>query len=162
MVNIEEIQDQVELALMRAGEHKVARRYVLYREERAKLRAEKDAKAKKKGKKAETIIHVKTATGELKPLAENRLRALINEAVEGLAGVSAEQVLQATMRNLYDGISEKEVATALIISTRVLIDREPNYTYVTARMLLDSLRREAWSFIEGQPPAPTHHEMAEL
>ena len=162
MVNIEEIQDQVELALMRAGEHKVARRYVLYREERAKLRAEKDAKAKKKGKKTETIIHVKTATGELKPLAENRLRALINEAVEGLAGVSAEQVLQATMRNLYDGISEKEVATALIISTRVLIDREPNYTYVTARMLMDSLRREALSFIEGQATEATQHEMAEL
>jgi ribonucleoside-diphosphate reductase alpha chain len=162
MVNIEEIQDQVELALMRAGEHKVARRYVLYREERAKLRAEKDAKAKKKGKKTETIIHVKTASGELKPLGENRLRALINEAVEGLAGVSAEQVLQATMRNLYDGISEKEVATALIISTRVLIDREPNYTYVTARMLMDSLRREALSFIEGQVTEATQHEMVEL
>jgi ribonucleoside-diphosphate reductase alpha chain len=162
MVNIEEIQDQVELALMRAGEHKVARRYVLYREERAKLRAEKDAKAKKKGKKTDTIIHVKTASGELKPLGENRLRALINEAVEGLAGVSAEQVLQATMRNLYDGISEKEVATALIISTRVLIDREPNYTYVTARMLMDSLRREALSFIEGQVTEATQHEMVEL
>ncbi|MDQ5768571.1 ribonucleoside-diphosphate reductase subunit alpha [Thiothrix subterranea] len=162
MVHIEDIQDQVELALMRAGEHKVARSYVLYRAERARLRAEKDAKSKKKGKKSENVIHVKSATGDLKPLDEERLRKIIAEAVEGLEGVSAEQVMTATMRNLYDGISEKEVATALIISTRVMIDREPNYSQAAARMLMDSLRREALSFLEGQHTEATQHEMVEL
>lgn len=162
MVHIEDIQDQVELALMRAGEHKVARSYVLYRAERARLRAEKDAKSKKKGKKSENVIHVKSATGDLKPLDEERLRKIIAEAVDGLEGVSAEQVMTATMRNLYDGISEKEVATALIISTRVMIDREPNYSQAAARMLMDSLRREALSFLEGQHTEATQHEMVEL
>ena len=163
MLHIEDIQDQVELAMMRAGEHKVARSYVLYREDRARLRAEKDAK-KKKGKKQEVahVIQVKTASGESKPLDEERLRKIVAEAVEGLAGVSATQVMSATLRNLYDGISEKEVATALIISTRVLIDREPNYSYATARMLMDSLRREALSFLEGQPTEATQVEMASL
>ncbi|OQX15293.1 MAG: ribonucleoside-diphosphate reductase subunit alpha [Thiothrix lacustris] len=162
MVHIEDIQDQVELALMRAGEHKVARSYVLYRAERARLRAEKESKTKKKGKKVDSIIHVKTASGDLKPLDEERLRKIIAEAVDGLEGVSAEQVMTATMRNLYDGISEKEVATALIISTRVMIDREPNYSQAAARMLMDSLRREALSFIEGQHTEATQQEMIAL
>jgi ribonucleoside-diphosphate reductase alpha chain len=162
MVHIEDIQDQVELALMRAGEHKVARSYVLYRAERARLRAEKDAKSKKKGKKAENVIHVKMDSGDLKPLDEERLRKIVAEAVDGLEGVSAEQVMTATMRNLYDGISEKEVATALVISTRVMIDREPNYSQAAARMLMDSLRREALSFLEGQHTEATQHEMIEL
>ncbi|EIJ35309.1 ribonucleoside-diphosphate reductase, alpha subunit [Thiothrix nivea DSM 5205] len=162
LVHIEDIQDQVELALMRAGEHKVARSYVLYRAERARLRAEKEAKAKKKGKKSENLIHVKTASGDLKPLDEDRLRRIVVEAVEGLEGVNAEQVLNAAMRNLYDGISEKEVATALVISTRVLIDRDPNYSHVAARMLLDSLRREVLSFLEGQPTEATQVEMVAL
>ncbi|QTR45291.1 ribonucleoside-diphosphate reductase subunit alpha [Thiothrix litoralis] len=162
MVHIEDIQDQVELALMRAGEHKVARSYVLYRAERARLRAEKDAKNKKKGKKAENVIHVKMASGDLKPLDEDRLRKIVAEAMDGLEGVSAEQVMTATMRNLYDGISEKEVATALVISTRVMIDREPNYSQAAARMLMDSLRREALSFLEGQHTEATQHEMIAL
>ncbi len=162
MVHIEDIQDQVELALMRAGEHKVARSYVLYRAERARLRAEKDAKNKKKGKKAENVIHVKMASGDLKPLDEERLRKIVAEAMDGLEGVSAEQVMTATMRNLYDGISEKEVATALVISTRVMIDREPNYSQAAARMLMDSLRREALSFLEGQHTEATQHEMVAL
>ena len=162
MVHIEDIQDQVELALMRAGEHKVARSYVLYRAERARLRAEKEAKAKKKGKQPEHLIHVKTANGDLKVLDEERLRKIVAESVEGLEGVDASQVLTAAMRNLYDGISEKEVATALVISTRVLIDRDPNYSHVAARMLMDSLRREVLSFIEGQPTEATQVEMAGL
>ncbi|WP_298609548.1 ribonucleoside-diphosphate reductase subunit alpha [uncultured Thiothrix sp.] len=159
MIHIEDIQDQVELALMRAGEHKVARSYVLYREERAKLRAKKDKKGKSK---ADLAIKVKTETGELHPLDEERLHKIIAEAVEGLEGVDATQVTQGALRNLYDGISEKEVATALIISTRVLIDHHPNYSQVAARMLLDSLRRESLSFLEGQTTEATQQEMQAL
>ena len=159
MIHIEDVQDQVELALMRAGEHKVARSYVLYREERAKLRAKKDKKGKSK---ADLAIHVKLDNGELRPLDEERLHKIIAESVEGLEGVDAAQVTQGALRNLYDGISEKEVATALIISTRVLIDHHPNYSQVAARMLMDSLRREVLSFLEGQNTEATQQEMQGL
>lgn len=159
MMHIEDIQDQVELALMRAGEHKVARSYVLYREERAKLRAKKDKKGKAK---ADLAIKVKLENGELRPLDEERLHKIIAESVEGLEGVDAAQVTQGALRNLYDGISEKEVATALIISTRVLIDHHPNYSQVAARMLMDSLRREVLSFLEGQNTEATQQEMQSL
>lgn len=159
MIHIEDIQDQVELALMRAGEHKVARSYVLYREERAKLRAKKDKKSKSK---ADLAIHVKLDNGELRPLDEERLHKIIAESVEGLEGVDAAQVTQGALRNLYDGISEKEVATALIMSTRVLIDHHPNYSQVAARMLMDSLRREVLSFLEGQTTDATQQEVQGL
>lgn len=159
MIHIEDIQDQVELALMRAGEHKVARSYVLYREERAKLRAKKDKKGKSK---ADLAIHVKLDNGELRPLDEERLHKIIAESVEGLEGVDAAQVTQGALRNLYDGISEKEVATALIMSTRVLIDHHPNYSQVAARMLMDSLRREVLSFLEGQTTDATQQEVQGL
>lgn len=161
-IHIEDIQDQVELAMMRAGEHKVARSYVLYREERSRLRAEKEAKARKGKKKTETTIKVKYANGELRPLDEERLKRLIAEAVAGLEGVNAEQVYKDALRNLYDGITEKEVATALIISTRILIDRDPNYTYVASRMLLDTLRREALTLLEGVHIEATQAEMHTL
>lgn len=161
-IHIEDIQDQVELAMMRAGEHKVARSYVLYREERSRLRAEKEAKARKGKKKTETTIKVKYANGELRPLDEERLKRLIAEAVASLEGVNAEQVYKDALRNLYDGITEKEVATALIISTRILIDRDPNYTYVASRMLLDTLRREALTLLEGNPTEATQAEMQTL
>ncbi|PIE00281.1 MAG: ribonucleoside-diphosphate reductase subunit alpha [Thiothrix nivea] len=160
MLHIEDIQDQVELALMRAGEHKVARSYVLYREERSRLRAKKEKKNKKKSDALQ--IHVKTSDGSSVPLDEERLHQIIAEAVAGLEGVSAEQVTQAAMRNLYDGISEEEVATALIISTRVLIDSDPNYSQVAARMLLDSLRREVLTFLNGRQTEATQQEMVDL
>lgn len=159
MIHIEDVQDQVELALMRAGEHKVARSYVLYRDERAKLRAKKDKKGKSK---ADLAIKVKMENGELRPLDEERLNKVIAEAVSGLEGVDAAQVTQGALRNLYDGISEKEVATALIISTRVLIDHHPNYSQAAARMLMDSLRREVLSFLEGQNTEATQQEMTGL
>ncbi len=161
MIHIEDVQDQVELALMRAGEHKIARSYVLYREERSRLRAKKDRKGGKR-KLPETVINVKMDNGELRPLDEERLHKIIAEAVEGLEGVDAEQVTLTAMRNLYDGISEREVETALVISTRVLIDHDPNYSQVAARMLMDALRREVLTFLEGQPTEATQAEMAGL
>ncbi|CAA6820837.1 MAG: Ribonucleotide reductase of class Ia (aerobic), alpha subunit (EC, partial [uncultured Thiotrichaceae bacterium] len=160
MLHIEDIQDQVELALMRTGEHKIARSYVLYREERSKLRAKKDKKNKKKTDALQ--ISVKMPDGSSVPLNEERLHQVIAEAVAGLDGVSAEVVTNTAMRNLYDGISEEEVATALLISTRVLIDNDPNYSQVAARMLLDSLRREVLTFLSGRHTEATHQEMTDL
>nr|HPQ95433.1 ribonucleoside-diphosphate reductase subunit alpha [Thiolinea sp.] len=153
-----DIQDQVELALMRAGEHKIARSYVLYREERARLRAKKE---KRGGRRRAAAINVRMDNGELRPLDEERLHKIIAESVADLAGVDAEAVTQTALRNLYEGITEKEVATALVISTRILIDQDPNYSQVAARMLMDSLRREALSFLNGQPTEATQAEMTQ-
>src|SRR5437764_5590549 len=133
--HIEDIQDQVELALMRSGEHDVARAYVLYREERAKVRL-----AEKAGKK-EPGLHV-VENGARKLLEPQALRALVQAACEGLAQASAEAILQATLRDLYDGVPMEEVRKSAVMAARALIEKDPAYSYVTARLLLHDIRLE--------------------
>lgn len=157
-LHIEDIQDQVELALMRAGEQKVARDYVLYRERQAAKREAESAA--KKPKKAESGLNVTAADGSRRPLDEARLRKVIGEACAGIDNVDEALVLKDTLRNLFDGIAEKDVGQAMAMSARVLIEREPNYTYVAARLLLDTLRSEALSFIAGLPDSATAEQMS--
>ncbi|WP_349617368.1 ribonucleoside-diphosphate reductase subunit alpha [Azotobacter salinestris] len=158
-IHIEEIQDQVELALMRAGEHKVARDYVIYREARAQER--KRAAAVQEVAQPHPSIRVARADGVLVPLDMGRLDTIIREACEGLAEVDAALIQKETLKNLYDGVAEKDVNTALVMTARTLVEREPNYSYVTARLLMDTLRAEALGFL-GVTESATHHEMADL
>jgi ribonucleoside-diphosphate reductase alpha chain len=115
-LHIEEIQDQVELALMRGGHHKVARAYVLYREERARARQEQVAASAT----APTgpRIHIRAADGSQQPLDLARLSRLIDEACAGLADVASRPVFDETLRNLYDGITTEEFALASIMAAR--------------------------------------------
>ena len=160
IVHIEDIQDQVELALMRSGERKVARAYVLYREERAHLRAEKAEKTKPKKASKKDVLHVTTSNGDTKPLDINRLRKIIAEAVSGLDGVDQDTVLKEALRNLFDGIPEEDVGSALVMATRVNIEKHPNYSMVAARLLLDNLRHESLTYLNGRPSEATQAEMA--
>ena len=138
--HIEDIQDQVELALMRAGEHEVARAYVLYREERARERRQQAVA----GTPAEVpVIKVSHLNGSQRALDMARLRAVIEEACSGLGtAVSIDAILGNTVKNLYDGISEDELFQAPILASRVLIERDPAYAYASARLLLDRVRWE--------------------
>jgi ribonucleoside-diphosphate reductase alpha chain len=137
--HIEDIQDQVELALMRAGEHQVARSYVLYREERARERAKRAQEAIESRAPA---IHVMVG-GAKEPLDTAKLEALIVSACEGLgADVNAKKIFDATLRDLYDGVPIEEVFKCAILAARMLIEQDPDYTYVTARLLLHTIRRE--------------------
>ncbi|MGH8647866.1 MAG: ATP cone domain-containing protein, partial [Burkholderiales bacterium] len=140
--HIEDIQDQVELALMRSGEHNVARAYVLYREERAKERA-RERETQDPARRAQpAAVNVKEG-GRVRPLDFDRITALVREACEGLGReVAAEPVLAAMRRDLYDGVPMEEVRKSLTLAARALIEQDPGYSYVTARLLLHSLRLE--------------------
>ena len=157
-IHIEEIQDQVELALMRAGEQKVARDYVIYREAQASKRK---ASAGSEIAQPHPSIRITNAAGEVQPLDMGRLQTIIREACEGLAEVDGSLIERETLKNLYDGVAEKDVNTALVMTARTLVEREPNYSYVTARLLMDNIRAEALSFLDITTSA-THHEMADL
>jgi ribonucleoside-diphosphate reductase alpha chain len=93
-VHIEDIQDQVELALMRSGEHKVARAYVLYREEQARKRAEEAAA--QATEVSDSLVNVTLADGSTRPLDIQRLRRLVDEACAGLEAVTVESILDDT------------------------------------------------------------------
>jgi ribonucleoside-diphosphate reductase alpha chain len=153
VIHIEFIQDQVELALMRSGEHEVARRYVLYREARAQERAKQsgDVEAVARPKLSMTLPN-----GTTRPLDYDRLRTVIEESCAGLGkAVSEQTIFDGTVGNLYDGVPEEEVFTSAILSARALIERDPDYSYATARLLLDQIRRE----VIGEPV--THAQMKE-
>ncbi|MDH3538005.1 MAG: ATP cone domain-containing protein, partial [Gammaproteobacteria bacterium] len=160
--HIEDIQDQVELALMRNGEQKIARAYVLYREQRANARAQHKQEPGAQVQDDEPIeLSVKLGDGCIVPLDNLRLRTVIDEACDGLESVSAERVYDETMKNLFDGVPLKDVSPTAVMSARGLIDHEPEYSNVAARLLLDELRTESLTFIDDGAPAATFAQMAE-
>jgi len=135
-VHIEDIQDQVELALMRAEEQKVARAYVLYREAHAQERASLAPV------EAHPTLTVKKANGEVAPLDLGLMKVQVERASQELEGIDGESLVEGALRNLYDGIAEEEVLSALIMTARGRIEQEPDYSAVTARLLLEQLRLE--------------------
>ena len=136
--HIEDVQDQVELGLMRGGHHEIARAYVLYRERRTQERAKQVAEVAP----AAPVLHVLEG-GQRVALDLNQLRARIETACAGLgADVKAEPILAETMRNLYDGVPLDEVYKASILAARTLIEKDPDYTYATARLLFHTISRE--------------------
>ena len=145
VVHIEDIQDQVELELMRSGEHKVARAYVLYREQQAARRAAEQAAQETP---AEPRLYVLMSDGERRPLDENALRARIRHACDGLEDVDPDRLLEESLRNVFDGISEKDLGIALVMAARARIEQEPDYSRVAARLLLDNIRIEARDFLQ--------------
>lgn len=145
-IHIEEIQDQVELALMRSGEQQVARNYVIYREKRAEKRAEERA-AKGETANYHHAIQVTTANGELEPLNLDKLTKTVADASTGLDNVSVEAIVDETVKNLYNGVKVSDISTTLMMAARTRIEQEPNYTYVTARLLAKELKSKATDFL---------------
>ncbi|MBW0169284.1 MAG: ribonucleoside-diphosphate reductase subunit alpha [Hydrogenophaga sp.] len=136
--HIEDVQDQVELGLMRSGHHEVARAYVLYRERRTQERAHQAEVAQP----SEPVLHVIDG-GQRVPLDLQRLQSLINAACSGLGkDVKADPIVAETKRNLYDGVPIEEVYKASILAARTLIEKDPDYTYATARLLLHTIVKE--------------------
>ena len=154
-LHIEEIQDQVELQLMRSEEYIVARKYILYREERA---SERTKDTSQQTSVEAPAISVTKKDGTKVPLDINRLAAVVNHACEGLEDVSADSILEESIKNLYDGVSISDMKSALVMSARTKVEQEPNYSYVTARILLDELRSEALSFLDVAEES-SHPEM---
>ncbi len=161
--HIEDIQDQVELALMRGGHQRIARSYVIYREEHARAREQQqhdtavsiDAELENSISK----IQVTMSDGSQQPLDIQRLQAIIGEACNGLNSVDPALILHDTERNLFDAVPEKDVARMLVMSARTLIEKQPEYSYAAARLLLDDMRTEALSFVYHKPTHATHGEM---
>ncbi|MBP6903397.1 MAG: ribonucleoside-diphosphate reductase subunit alpha [Burkholderiaceae bacterium] len=136
--HIEDVQDQVELGLMRGSHHEVARAYVLYRERRSQERARQSQPAQP----AEPMLEV-VDRGQRVPLDVAALRALVESSCAGLGvDVKPEPILAETRRNLYDGVPIDEVYKAAILAARTLIEKEPAYSRATARLLLHTIRRE--------------------
>ncbi|XZU16096.1 ribonucleoside-diphosphate reductase subunit alpha [Acinetobacter baumannii] len=151
-IHIEEIQDQVELALMRTGEHKVARAYVIYRDQRASARKDTNSNH-------HPTLQVTDANGQLQPLDLSALQATVNRAAEGLEGIDVQAIIDETVKNLYNGVKESDIATTMMMATRTRIEQEPNYTYVTARLLRDELVSTGLAFLGLPADTPENNAL---
>lgn len=150
-LNIEEIQDQVELQLMRFGHYAVARRYIVYREERAK------ARQSKREDSGDQPIVITLKDGRREELNVDKLKATLDRACSGLNGCSPEAVYKDARGMLYNLIQEAEVDRALILAARTHIEREPNYSKATARLLLDNIYREVLGVDSGDENLGAFH-----
>ncbi|WP_137174823.1 ribonucleoside-diphosphate reductase subunit alpha [Massilia sp. HP4] len=141
--HIEDVQDQVELSLMRSGEHDVAREYVLYRAKRMdERRAAKEAQGG--APVAAPQIHVVDG-GARRLLDINDVHALVNAACSGLEKhVDADAIVAETLKNLYDGVPVEELYKSAILAARALMEKDPAYSQVTARILLHTIRKEVF------------------
>lgn len=142
-IHIEDIQDQVELELMRTAEYKVAKAYVLYREERRRIREQEKKAAEEKAQ----VLHVTLSDGAIVPLDIDKLTQQVEAACADLTSVTPQLVVDDVKRNLFDKVPQHEVSKALVMSARILIEKEPNYSFVAARLLLDDLQQEAYRFL---------------
>ena len=142
-IHIEEIQDLVELALMRAEEYQVAKAYVLYRAERQRIREQALATTSSNI----VTLHMTMPDGSTKPLDWGLIQKQITQACTNLSDTQPELIFKDVKRSLFDKVPAHEINKALIMSARTLIEKEPQYTYVAARLLLDDLKREAHQFL---------------
>ena len=155
-VHIENIQDQVELALMRNGQQKVARAYVLYREQHAQQRGTDVV-----SENSDLEIKITHEDGSIKSLDRDHLQQIINESIDGLHQVNADLIMKNTLSAIYEGMTEDSLFTTLVLSARSLIDREPDYSYVAARLLLNNCRRETFTFLHGDEFKNSSSDMAD-
>ncbi len=146
-VQIEEIQDRVEIELMKANEFEVARRYIVYRNERTKLR--EAAKAAAEEDTAPPVLHVRLSDGSRELLDLERVQRDINEACRGLDGVSPTAIMEILVRDIYDDITPEHLRLAQIMAARSLVEQEPAYSFVSARLVLLQLRSEVLPFVCG-------------
>lgn len=152
---IEDVQDQVELALMRSGEHDVARAYVLYRAKRQEERAQQQA-AKPSASREQSIFIV--VDGQRQALDMDKLLSMITSACIGLEKhVDAEAILSETVRNLYDGVPVEELYKSAILAARALMEKDPAYSQVTARLLMHTIRKEVFGTEVAQADAKQHY-----
>jgi ribonucleoside-diphosphate reductase alpha chain len=152
--HIEDIQDAVELALMRSGEHDVARSYVLYRERRSQERAKSNIE---QAPVEASTLHV-TDNGVRKPLDMAKLQATIESAGQGLGEfVDTAAIQKETLKNLYDGVPIDEVYKSAILAARAMVENDPAYSKVTARLLLHTIRTEVLSEEASQEEMNTRY-----
>jgi ribonucleoside-diphosphate reductase alpha chain len=159
-VHVEQVQDIVEAQLMAAGQHSVARRYILYREERKKARLTGDNSAPR-AESAEAAPEVITPTyvthrdGTKERFDPERIFSAIRKACEGLdERVSPDLIARESIKNLYDGVATQEIDKSNIMAARAFVEREYMYSYVAARLLLQVNYREALP--EGDPTVQHH------
>ncbi|MCC6693991.1 MAG: ribonucleoside-diphosphate reductase subunit alpha [Candidatus Hydrogenedentes bacterium] len=140
-IEVESIQDAVERHLMKHGDYAVARRYIVYREDRKKARALRGDTTLQGMPQAELFVQLPDGTRER--LSSQRIRRTLDQASRGSESmVALDEMAGEVIQTLYDGISPTEIAKATIFAAKARIERDPAYSHVAARLLLNVIYNE--------------------
>ncbi len=140
-VEVERIQDFVELELMSRGHYRVARCYIVYRAEHAKIRT---LRGETPLGEAAPQLHVLLPDGGRTPFDPNRVRSRLLEAAQGCEEiVDVEDLLEDVMRTVFDGISLEEIYRAQILAARSRIERDEAFDTVASRLMLKVIYNES-------------------
>jgi len=145
MIHIEDIQDQVELGLMRDEHHKVARAYVLYREQRAASRYHTKKLKEQVGAKASSMAVTKR-NGEKEPISLDKITNRVSVLSTGL-NIDPIVVVQKAVPGLYNEITSTEIDTYLAETAASLTVEHPDYSYLAGRIKANSLHKDTPGFI---------------
>ena len=157
VLEIELLQDCVETEVMASGHHRVARRYVLYREERRKERALRGDRTVDGQLQAQ--LSVTRSDGSREPLDPQRIRREVIRACRGFeAECSWKAVADEALRNLYDGVHSDQINKAMIFAARARVELEPSYMFVAARMLLNEIYGEVLGEARSINPADSYRD----
>ncbi len=158
-IGVEQIQDMVERELMRQQHYSVARRYILYREEHARMR---QLRAEETLDSTEPFPPIMVQRGELlENLDSGRLRDQLHSACSGLDDVcSSEELIEDVERQFFDRITPKEIAKAMVLAARMRIETDPSYDTVAGRLVLNIIYRESLGeAATGQRLAELYHSV---
>ena len=146
-IGIEDVQDVVEMQLMQAGHYSVARRYILYREERARsrlIRGMLDDGALAEEETQPQLVVTDKRDGSFKPLQWESIKRRLISACKGLASCNASELIDEVSRTLYNFMRQDEVDKALVLAARTRIEKDPAYATVAARLLLHIVYTEVF------------------
>ncbi|MEC7840252.1 MAG: ribonucleoside-diphosphate reductase subunit alpha [Chlamydiota bacterium] len=131
-LDIEEIQDAIEKELMRVGHHEVAKSYILFRNNRKKSR---DLKKALESESNHRILEIKKTL--------NRACKGINEEF------SIREIIEETVSHLYDGATKEETHNALLLTVKSMIEKDPAYNRLSAKLLLNTIYDEVFGSEEN-------------
>ncbi|MBH56602.1 MAG: ribonucleoside-diphosphate reductase subunit alpha [Planctomycetaceae bacterium] len=142
-IEVEKVQDLVEMELMRRGHYRIARRYIVYRSEHAKVRALRAPESEIQTEEA-SRINVTLEDGSRVAFDQNRVRRRLGMACQGLEEIcNADDLLEEVMRQVFDGISSTEIYRSMILASRSRIERDPAYDTVASRLMLMVIYNDA-------------------
>ena len=152
-VTVEQIQDVVEIGLMRREHFHVARRYILYRTEHARIRAVRgenaeldslDARRDSENRLPEYRIQVEIEPGLRVPFDVERLRRFVNQcSAADLPEINTEDIVDEVVRGSFDGMTPNDVTRSLVLSARSRIERDPAYDQLAAELQASIIYRQA-------------------
>ncbi len=161
VATVEDIQDLVEKSIINKGDLEVARAFMAYRMEHAMLREERKKDLLRRIEKGD--INIKKRDGSLVRFDMSQIREAVANFCRGHEKVcDIDEIIEAAKLNIFDGISTSEINKAVTMAMKSRIERDPAFSFISARFLINDLYKDVIGINEYHPDfKQTHKEFFE-